>query len=711
MTEEELCSIIDKEMANSIGAMDGLLASQRRLAMDYYLGQPFGNEVEGRSTVVSRDVADTIEWILPALLKIFTATDDVAKFEPQGPEDEQAANQASDYINYIFNRQNNGFVTLYTFFKDALLQKNGFVKVYWDEYPCRKVEEYENLNPDELTMVFQSLQQQGYEVEVLSQEQEEGGISVKFALTNTIGKVCIDPLPPEEVKVNKNASWDLQKARFVAHERRMTASELREMGVPDSQIDDLQQYPNDDWNMERFTRFQNDQSDTVTEESSEPLQEYLVNEAYVLVDWDGDGIAERRRVLTSGNQVLKVEGNNEEIDRVPIVTCTPILMPHKLFGLSIADLVMDLQLIKSTIMRQILDNMYLTNNSRMMALDGMVNIDDLLTVRPGGIVRVKTFDAVKPLQVPFFGAPAFNMLEYIDTIRENRTGVTRYNQGIDANSLNKTASGINSIMSAAQQRIELIARIFAETGVKEMMWSILELVCKYEKRSRVVRLRNNWVQIDPREWANRFDMTVSVGLGTGSKDQVLQGVQLLGQFQQQIGAAGLGNIVTPQNVYNLAKEASEAIFPKKGDMFFTDPKGQAPPPPPPDPKIELAKQKALMQDKTKRDMKAVDFLHQVAQLHQGGQQADAQHQAQRGMDRQRMEHEMALKRMEPDVAAQDNNNQAQQALMQMMQQMQAMQQQQAMLAQSMAELGKVMAAPKRIVTDNAGNPVGVEPVL
>jgi hypothetical protein len=728
MTDDELSAIIDQEVANSVGYYDGKLADQRRKSMDYYLGEPFGNEVEGRSQFVSRDVADTIEGMLPSLLKIFTASDEVVKFEPNGPEDEKSAQQATDYINYVFNRQNNGFVVLYTFFKDALLQKNGFCKVYWDEYTTSKVEEYESLTRDESLMVYQQLVNQGYEVEILEfEEKEDGAVDAKLRLVDKSGKVCLDPIPPEEMRVNKNAKFDIQKERFVCHERMVSASFLRENGFEPDDLE-LEKYDGEDWNLERQTRYGYEQEDTQDDNPVE--KEYLLRECYILVDYDKDGIAERRMVWKCGKEILK----NEEVDRVPIVTTTPIMMPHKMFGLSVGDLVSDIQLLKSTLIRQILDNMYLTNSPRMQVIDGMVNIDDLLNVRPGGIVRMKTFDAAKPLPVPFFGAPAFNMLEYADTVRENRTGVTRYNQGLDANSLNKTATGINNIMNAAQQRIELIARIFAETGVKDMMWSIFQLVCKHEKKERVVRLRNEWTPVDPRSWSNRFDMTVSVGLGTGSKDQLLQAAQLIGQFQQQIAqGGGLGRVVTEKNIYNLANQVAEAAFPKKGHMFFTDPETLGPPQEKPDPKIEMQKEKAYMADKTKRDLAAVDLMKEVFMAQKGQNDAQMTRQAQL-MDKETEANsanedrnfQMQMKQMdmmhqkdmqkasteEPSMQIADAvTKQLEQAINTVTEGQKQMAETQQQIVEAMTTIGKVLAAPKKIVTDKNGEPIGVEPVL
>ncbi len=619
MDIDDLASLIETEINQAVGAFSGDISNQRATALSYYYGEPFGNEQDGRSQVVSRDVADTIEWIMPSLIKIFCASNEIVSFEPNGPEDEQAARQATDYMNYVFTRLNNGFMVLYSFIKDALLQKNGFVKVYRDEYEERKLESFEKLPDDEFVLVvqaFQALEQQGYTVNIKEHEVEEGLHSIKFETINKKGKSCVIPVPPEEILVSRNSDHDLQKTRFVGHRCKKTISELNEMGFD---TDDIGNSEEGEFTQERVERYKDEGSPYPYMNETDPsMREVWLTEAYPLVDFDGDGIAERRMVHFCSRKVMKYKKGgyaNVEIDRVPIVTMTPIPMPHRLFGLSIADQVMDLQLIKSTVFRQVLDNMYLTNNSRMMALDGMVNIDDLLTVRPGGVVRVKAFDAVKPLQAPPLGAPAFQLLEYIDTIRENRTGVTRYNQGLDADSLNKTATGINTIYTAAQQRIELIARIFAETGIKDLFWSLFELECKHSTKPQVMRLTNGWVQVDPREWADKFDMSVSVGLGTGTHSMQMQGAQMILQVQQQMAMAGLqGRVITESNAYNAAISFAKSIDPKRAQMYFTDPSSLPPPQPQVDPKIQANMQKAQMQDETKRRLAAVDLIKQQAQF-------------------------------------------------------------------------------------------------
>ena len=646
MTETEIRAALDEEIRGAVGYTSSELSNQRKLALDYYHGEKFGNEVEGRSEYVSRDVADTIEWIMPSLMRIFTGGDTIVRFEPQGPEDEQKAQQATDYINYIFQRQNDGFLTLYTWFKDALLSKNGFVKVYWENYTEYKTESYENLTDDEFAML---LQDEG--VEPLEHTEDvsvnpmtgvtERVHSLKVKKKTESGKCCVIPVPPEEVLVNRYPVSPLKRNRFVCHRRRVTVSEIVEMGLMSKEeAENLPSYEDEDFNEERISRYAFDNTDNTDAPTQASTRYIWLAEAYVKLDVDGDGVAELRKITMAGDRLLE----NEEIDSCPFVTITPIILPHKLFGMSIADLVMDLQLLKSTVFRQILDNMYLANNGRYMALDGMVNIDDLLTSRPGGIVRVKTFDAVKPMQPPQLGAPAFNLLEYIDMIKENRTGVNR--APLDPDIISKTATGASIVNQAAQARIELIARVFAETGVKDLFYAILENVQKHQDEAQVIRLRNEWVPMDPREWTNKFDLTVNVGLGTGSKET--QMAALLKTIELQFAALEGGlPVVTPVNVYNAASKLLEAQNIKGSDLFFTHPEKIPPQPPQQDPAVVKAQMDAQV-DQMKIQAKNQSDQMKAGMKVQSDQQKlalDAQKEhAKLEMERARLQMEMQMER-------------------------------------------------------------------
>jgi hypothetical protein len=622
VSELELKNIIGQEINNSMGYMGGNLSSQRKKSLEYYMGEPLGTEIDGRSQVVSTDVADTVETILPNLLKIFTASDQTVKCEPVKAEDVALAEQATNYINYIFNKDNNGFSILYTWFKDALIEKNGIVKVYWDESEKVEQETYQNLNDEEYkilidnddvevveeeSFVDEKAKEQLEELKQLAeaQGQDIGDIPTPklynciIKRTTSSGKVKIENIPPEEFLIERNAKT-IEDANFVAHRVLKTRSDLIQMGFDRDVVDDLPTQNTVTMNDERLARFADIDESSLNDAPDESTQDIEIYECYVKIDMDGDGIAELRKVIVAGgnaNTILE----NMPCDFIPFCSLTPIPMPHRFYGRSVSELVEDVQLVKSTVMRQLLDNMYLTNNNRVAIMDGMVNLDDLLTSRPGGVVRTKQppSQVMMPMQSQTISQQAFPLLEYLDTVRETRTGVTRYSQGLDADSLNKTATGVNTLMSQSQMRMELIARVFAETGIKDLFRRIFELTVKYQNKERIVELNNKFVAVSPTEWKNRYNISITVGLGAGSKDQQI--VMLNNILQKQLQAFQLqGNkeypMVTLKNIYNsLAKIIEEAGLKNVENYFVNPDEGrelvQPSPPPEPTPieKIEFTR--------------------------------------------------------------------------------------------------------------------------
>ena len=622
VTELELKNIIGQEINNSMGYMGGNLSAQRKKSLEYYMGEPLGTEIDGRSQVVSTDVADTIETILPNLLKIFTASDQTVKCEPVKSEDVALAEQATNYINYIFNKDNDGFSILYTWFKDALIEKNGIVKVYWDESEKVEQETYENLNEQEYQILIDNDDVEVVEEESFVDEKAKEQLEQIKALaeaqgqvmediptpklynciikrTTSSGKVKIENIPPEEFLIQKSAK-SIEDADFVAHRVLKTRSDLIQMGFDRDIVDDLPTQNTVTMNDERLARFADIDESPLHDAPDESTQDIEIYECYVKIDMDGDGIAELRKVIVAGgnaNTILE----NMPCDFIPFCSLTPVPMPHRFYGRSVSELVEDVQLVKSTVMRQLLDNMYLTNNNRVAIMDGMVNLDDLLTSRPGGVVRTKQppSQVMLPMQNQTISQQAFPLLEYLDTVRETRTGVTRYSQGLDADSLNKTATGVNTLMSQSQMRMELIARVFAETGVKDLFRRIFELTVKYQNKERIVELNNKFVPVSPTEWKNRYNISINVGLGAGSKDQQI--VMLNNILQKQLQAFQLqGNkeypMVTLKNIYNsLAKIIEEAGLKNVENYFVNPDEGkeliQPSPPPPPTPieKIEFTR--------------------------------------------------------------------------------------------------------------------------
>ena len=615
VTDEELLARVQGEITDSLGYND-TVSKQRESAMDYYYALPFGNEVEGRSQYVDSSVMDTIEWIKPSLMRVFASGDEMVTFEPHGPEDVDAAEQATDYINHIFTKDNNGWEILYTWFTDALLQKNGIVKVWWDDYEDWNREEYNGLDEQEFNLLIMSP-----DIEVMEHTPYVDDYGAKHDVvikrTSYTGRVKIENVPPDEFLISREAK-DIQDARFVCHRVRKTLSELRLM-YPDEDLDPREMGGGDDdmaaFSSERLSRYEFDDSANYFEgwgsqsDSEEALRTYWLHESFLKTDYDGDGIAELRKVCSVGSKILA----NDPIDKIPFVSITPVKIPHKFFGLSIADLIMDLQLIKSTLMRNLMDNMYNQNFGRYAVLEGQANLDDLLSQRPGGVVRVKSPNAIMPLATPQLEPSSFQMLGYLDQQRESRSGVNKYSQGLNDNALTShtTATAVNATMTAAQSRVELIARCFAETGVRDLMRCIYELVLKNQDKERVVKLRNQWVPVRPDMWRDKMDCTVAVGIGNGNRDQQLMHLTTMLQFAGDAMRGGL-NIVNEKNLYNMGAALVKNMGFQNVDDFLTNP-DMVPPQPNPEEQEKMMEMQVKQQE---LQIKAADLQLKQQKLQQ-----------------------------------------------------------------------------------------------
>ena len=615
MDDIEFQGIVRNEIEQALGHYDTEYSQDRIDAMDYYLGEPFGNEQPDRSQVVSTEVSDTIEHIMPSLMRIFTQSEEYVRFAPHGPEDVAVAEQASDYCNWVINNDNRGFEIMHNWFKDALILKNGVVKFYWDEKTDIETEEYADLNDEELTIILADP-----EVEIVEQDERTLGedmitpdgmvipapvlYDIKVKRTKTDGKVCIENVPPEEFLITSRAK-SLEDADFVAHRSSMSVSDLVQMGYSRDEIEKYAGVSDVETSEERTSRFEDLEGGAPYDSLDPTMRDVLVTECYIRSDYDGDGVAEFRRVLTVGNGYHVLE--NEECDQIPFAILSPILMPHRAIGRSVAELVMDVQLIKSTLMRQLLDNIYNTNNARVVAVEGQVNLDDLLTNRPGGIVRTRTAGAVQPLQVPEVSSSVFPALNYMDSVREQRTGISKQSMGLDADALQSTtATAVAAMQAASQGKIEMIARVFAETGVRALFRGILHLVTKYQNKEKIIRLRNNFVTMDPRQWDNMYDVQINVGLGTGQREQQLATLFQIAAKQEGIMATmGPNNpIVTPIQYRNTLSKIAELSGFKDASEFFQDPRN-APPPPPqeqgPNPQMQMEMAKAENELALKRE--------------------------------------------------------------------------------------------------------------
>ena len=713
INDEELITRVDQELRQAQDYMGGKLAVQRRKALQYYMAQPEGDlaapEVDGRSSVVATDVADTVEWLLPSLLKIFTASDRVVQLNPRKPGMEQAAEDATDYLNWIFSTQNDGFKCLYTMFKDALISKTGILKVWWEDKADEAREEYEGLSDVELAQLIddkevdpiehtsrpdeddaeqrqKALQDLNGKLQQAMQAAQQGNpqaqqaaqqMQAQIAQINAqppvmlhdvtvkrvrqAAQVRIEPVPPEEFFVSRSAK-SIADAPFVAHVREWLVSDLRANGY---KIDD-NELPADDAgmvgrSMERVQRYSFDDSTapfaSMVEPPSDPsMRKVWVVEAYLRADVDGDGIAEWRRLLKCGNTIL----DNVECDGPPFVAVTPIPMPHRFVGLSIADLAMGAQKQKTSMIRAIMDNLHLQVNGRYFAVEGQVNLDDLLTSRPGGVVRIKSPGAVGSLNQGMGNTgDVYQMLEYAEQQKENRTGFSRQSAGADANAINKTATGVSIITNRADMRTELIARVFAETGVKDLFVHMLKLVCRYQQQPAEFNLNGRWLNLNPREWRHRFDVVVNVGLGTNDAQQ--KQVQLGNLMQMQERLAPLG-LVTPKEAFNAGSEMIKAIGYKDAGRFLQNPQDAAPQEPKPDPQMQIEQMKLQaagqhkqadaqmqMQLEQAKGQATMQLEKAKMDMHMQIEQAKMQAQMQVDVNRQRAEAEQLQLKAQQDA--------------------------------------------------------------
>ena len=622
MDEEEVKSILTSELDDAIDFIDNTISPVRAMAEKYYLGEEFGNEEEGRSQVVSMDVRDTIEGILPSLMRIFTGGEHIVEFAPNGPEDTEIAKQATDYCNYIFMRDNPGFSVLYQAFKDSLMKKVGFVKFYWDVSDKVEALDYTGLTEEALNVLNSDEAVSLDEIEVVEETDEQGNIlsvmyNAKGVRITPEGRIKIEAVPPEEFLISRNAK-DLESAELVAHRRYLTLSELVEMGYD---YEDVEQHVTNetefDFNPESEVR--NPSLSDMQVNDDPTMRRALYIESYVKMDVDGDNRAELRKVCTLGEEYEVYR--NTPCDHVPFATfmCSP--EPHTFFGLSIADLTADIQRIKSSVLRSTLDSLALSVHQRVAFVEGQANVDDLLNTEIGGVIRMRSPGAVQPFNMPFVGKEAYSMLEYMDLIRENRTGVSRAADGLDPSALqSSTQMAVAQTISAAQQRTELIARLFAEDGMKRLFEGIYRLVVMHQDSERMVKLRNEFVPIDPRFWTTNMDVVANVGLGRGTEmERMAMLRELLAKQEQILSQLGPVNpLVGQEQYYSTLTQIVELAGFKDTTRFFTDPANFNPPPrAPPEPDINeqlIQVQMADIQSEMERKMADLELQYQKMQL-------------------------------------------------------------------------------------------------
>lgn len=647
---DKLLAAIDNGRENAYGAdQQSDLSRRRAKAIEYYLGLNTNPAPEGRSQVVDRSVYETIAVKLPSLVRIFAgSSSEVCKCVAIGPDDEQAADQQTAVLNHIVTQQNQWEQIAADWIHDALLMSNGYAMAYWDESKRKIRETYEGQSDDQLAAIvadkdvtiiqhsqevdedataeaqdqYQRDLQAYQQMSLMAQQsgqmlppppQDPGQImshDLVIEREENEGKVCIQVLPPEHCYVSVDTpNWTLRDCPYFEFRQQKTIADLRLMGldVP-LDVSDEDDVTAEDNARDRFGELRD-------ENIQNAMRRVWARMIWVYADAEGDEQSRLYYVIAVGRTILF----SQPVGRIPVASMTAQPLPHRHIGLSEAETVFDIQEIKTAVKRGGLDNLYLANNGRS-AISSKVNLADMLDSRPGGVIRMlddslPTEGHIMPVVHPFAFDSIIGSLEYFDQDRQNRSGASRYFSGTDAGAINKTASGTMALQNMASMRIEHQARMMAP-AVEDLFNAVQEIISKHENKEMTIKLTDGqWVTVDPQAWRTKRDIRISVGVGAGNKESMLQ--QLNQTLAIQVQAAPFG-LAGPEQIHATVTEMSKLAGFANPDKFWLDPAKQPPQPPAPPPpeilKLQADQQKTqatLQQDAAKAQM---DHEFRMAQL-------------------------------------------------------------------------------------------------
>jgi hypothetical protein len=590
MDDTDLKAMVGQEIADAVSYIDSDLSPIRAMATRYYRGDPFGNEEEGRSQVVAMETRDTISAMMPSLMRVFFSSENVVEFVPRGPEDVKNSQQATDYANFVFSSDNNGFMTAYATFKDALARKCGIMEAVWEESEEVRIEQYSGLDdatlqmladepeaemkivvsyPDEDAMQMQPMVDPATGMQVMPPPAMLHDVEIKRIVKS--GRIRINSVAPEELLLSRQA-LDFENAPIIGRRKMASVAELISIGYDEDEVMEYVGSSDLADNEENLARHAlNNQQ--FSGESANPMeQRVLYCEVYVRVDFDGDGSPELRKVCTMGPS-YEVKRNLPS-PYIPFVAfpCDPEPHTSPLEAGSIFDITHDIQEIKSEILRNTLDSLAQSIHPRTAIVEGQVNIDDVLNNETGAVIRMRAPNMVQTFAQPFVGQAAFPMLDYVDSIKEDRTGMSKAAMGLNADALqSSTKAAVAATITASQGRIELTSRLLAE-GMKTLFKKILFLTVTHQDKARMIRLRNEWVQIDPRSWDTSMDVTVNIGLGNGDTNEKLAALaQFAAKQESIINQYGLDNpVVSPQQYVRTLRKMVELSGFKDASAFIND---------------------------------------------------------------------------------------------------------------------------------------------
>lgn len=577
-SDEDLQSLVRRQIADAIHWREENLDPIQEKATDYYMGRPYDGDdkIEGRSRVVTTEVRDAVQGMLPSLMRVFVGSERVVEFKPRGPEDEELTQQQTEYVNYIVLEDNPGFLTLFSAFKDALVRKVGVVMWWWEDKEEVLGSEHTGLTAEQIAVLRA---EPNMVVELDDPDEEDMLLEARSELFDVTvqrvrndGRVRIEAVPPEEFLFSPSARC-LDDARMVGRVREMRADELVALGIPEdvvernvgkSDVDRSEQ-------LRAARRVDGGAHQHFEDEQPDSTRPVRFAEIYTRVDLNGDGKAELRKVWAIGEacEIVNGDGKGVIVDSVPFALFEPDPEPHTMIGLCPADYLMDLQRVNSVITRGMLDSLSLSLNPSTEVVEGEVNVKDLLNPEVGRLVRVKRPGMMREIVTPFIGSEALPVLEHMRELGTKRVGRSDASDGLDPDSLQSaTRAAVAATISAGQQRLELIARIFAETGMKQLMRGVLRTVVQHQEETRVVRLRNEYVRVDPRAWDADKDVVVNVALGTGLVEEKVEMLRMIVEEQKLHIAQGspLGSFAKLRAAYGritdlLGFRNSEEFFP------------------------------------------------------------------------------------------------------------------------------------------------------
>jgi len=642
-TKSEIEGIVRDAIAQAVDFAESEVSQQRVKAQRYFDGEVDIGHEEGRSKVVATKVRDTIRAVKPSLMRVFMSTSKPVEYTPRGPEDVAMAEQATNYMHYIFNK-NNGYRVLSDAFHDALIKKNGIVKAYWEESERSEIFTFDHLTDEEYTLIASdddvTILEHGVETSMsmdeFGMEMEMPEHSLKISRRMPEGRLKIESVAPEDFFVDAQAK-NIDDAYVVAQRTEMRVGDLVAMGFDFEEVVDLGSNfgASSMANEEDFVRRGYSQDSYDDQEGDPSMRLVTITEAYMRIDVDGTGIPALHRFICGGTTYKLLDFM--PCDEIPFAVFEVDPEPHTFYGRSLAEIVMDDQDASTSILRGILDNVAMTNNPRIGIVDGAVNIDDVMNNEIGAIVRMRQAGSVQPLDIPFTAGQTLSALTYMDQLVEQKTGVSRASMGLDPDAMQSTTkAAVQATIQAAAGQVEVMVRNLA-SGMRDLFGIMLRTAIKHTDEEQMMQMNGQFVQVDPRVWKVDMDVSINVGLGTGREEEKMMALQQIFQVQQQVYAqyGPMNGVVSLTNIRNSLADILAASGIRNAERYFApmtpeieqqmlmqQQQAAQMQPPMPDPTQMLMQTEAMkVQTKAQVDMTKAQLEHQ-RKMHEMGMNDD-----------------------------------------------------------------------------------------